>query len=310
MFRIETPGLQSTLQGAPRVGHRHFGIPYAGPADPLSMALANRLVDNALDATCLEIAYGGFEAAIEAAVTIAVTGAGDDVLISGQRAPMHESLELQAGDQLVIPPMRHGVRTYLAVASGFQAWSHFGSCSTYLPGKFGGHEGRALIAGDRLAPHADALVVPKQITPETLRPHLGDTYALRATVSAETDLLLPEALDMLFQASFTVGRQATRMGLSLDGPMIIPHSDGMMESAPVFPGTIQAPPSGHPIILLCDAQTTGGYPRVASIARCDQHLLGQARPGDQIQLLRRSFEQALHEDRDKRALFAAWFARD
>ncbi len=308
MFRIKQPGLQTTLQGARRKGFRHFGIPYSGPADPLSVALANRLVGNELDATSLEITYGGFEAVIDRSCSIAITGAGDTVSISGQSAPMHETLHLKSGDEILIPPPQHGARTYLAIASGVQSQSQFGSSSTYLPGRFGGHQGRVLQAGDDLAPNVPSKPTQTLATPAALRPFLSDKYALRATHSAETNLLSPDVLEALFQSTFTVGRQATRMGLSLDGHSIIPRSDGMMDSAPVFPGTIQAPPSGQPIILLCDAQTTGGYPRIANIARCDQHLLGQARPGNHIQLLRRDFDQALRDDQDKRALFASWLA--
>ena len=306
MLLIKDSGLQSTLQGAPRLGWRHFGIPYAGAADPLSMALANHLVGNTLDATALEITFGGVSAQVEEDCTVAVTGAGDRIEISGREAPLHETLALKAGDAITVPPIRNGARAYLAIASGFQAQSQFGSTSTYLPGQFGGCEGRALIAGDRLMPNQSTTEHLNRVTPMALRPHIGDSYALRATVSAETDLLSDEAVECLFGSAFQIGRQATRMGLSLIGRDITPRSDGMMESAPVFPGTIQAPPSGQPFVLLCDAQTTGGYPRIASIARCDQHLLGQLRPGNQVQLLRRDFDQALDDDRAKRALFAEW----
>ena len=100
------------------------------------------------------------------------------------------------------------------------------------------------------------------------------------------------------------------MGLSLEGHPLSVASDGTMKSAPVFPGTIQCPPSGTPIVLLCDAQTTGGYPRIASIARCDRHLLGQIRPGDQVRLLKRAAEAALTEFAEKKAMLDGWLLGD
>ncbi|MEL7054683.1 MAG: allophanate hydrolase subunit 2 family protein, partial [Pseudomonadota bacterium] len=110
MFQIIEAGLQTTLQGGPRVGYRHLGIPYAGPADALSMALANRLVENSPDATCLEITYGGFEAETDTACAIAITGAGGEVLLSDAPAPMHETLHVPAGARLKLKPARYGAR--------------------------------------------------------------------------------------------------------------------------------------------------------------------------------------------------------
>lgn len=80
----------------------------------------------------------------------------------------------------------------------------------------------------------------------------------------------------------------------------------MMKSAPVFPGTVQGPPSGQPIILLSDAQTTGGYPRIAHIIRADRHLLGQLRPGDLVRLEKTSPDDAVELYQKQAALFADW----
>lgn len=306
MLRVIKPGLQSTLQAAPRTGYRHFAIPYAGPADPLSLALANRLVGNPLDATGLEITFGGVEAEAELACSIAVTGAQGALRINGQAAPHHETLQLKPGDRIALAPPETGARTYLAIASGFEARTHFGSTSTYLPAGFGGLEGRALRTSDTLRAVGGPLFAEALQTPGDLRAVLTRAFALRACESSESHLLDESAQTALFETDFTVGRQATRMGLSLEGAEIIPRSDGRMASAPVFPGTVQCPPSGVPIVLLCDAQTTGGYPRIASIARCDRHLLGQIRPGDRVRLIRRSAEAALQDFKDKQALLDHW----
>ncbi|MEL7032139.1 MAG: biotin-dependent carboxyltransferase family protein [Pseudomonadota bacterium] len=310
MLRIVKPGLQTTLQGASRKGYRHLGIPFSGPADALSMALANRLVDNAIDATCLEITYGGFEAEFERDCTIAVTGAGEQVLISADAAPLHQTVQIKAGDRVKIERPHSGTRSYLAIRSGFQARVQFGSTSTYMPAHLGGIEGRALQLDDVLRAISDPEFELEKQTPESLRPFFDGRFALRATRSAETELLSGAACNSLFNSTFTVGRQATRMGIALEGHDLAPESDGMMESAPVFPGTIQCPPSGQPIVLLCDAQTTGGYPRIAHIARCDRHLLGQARPGDQIRLLHRTPVQAVEDYERKRALLDHWLLAD
>lgn len=306
MLVVATPGLQSTLQAAPRTGYRHFGVPYSGPADTLSHALANRLVGNSATMTALEITFGGFEADVAADCAVAVTGAIDRILISGQSAPAHMTLHLKAGDRIEITPVTRGYRTYLAVSTGFQAEEAFGSTSTYLPAQLGGLNGRALKAGDRLKSVGSPVWTETLETPKSHRPVFSNALALRACASAETDLLDEADRKCLFEETFFAGRQATRMGVTLTGRTLSPNSDGKMKSAPVFPGTIQCPPSGTPVVLLCDAQTTGGYPRIAHIARCDQHLLGQIRPGDQIRLLERSPDDALRDYAEKRKLLDAW----
>ncbi|MEC7291533.1 MAG: biotin-dependent carboxyltransferase family protein [Pseudomonadota bacterium] len=308
MLRVIKPGLQSTLQGAPRLGFRYLGVPHAGPADPLSMALANRLVGNARDETCLEITYGGFEGQVDAACTIALTGACGAISVSGRTAGAHTSLHLREGDTIAIAPPEMGARAYLAIHSGFHAETAFASASTYLPAGFGGFKGRALRSGDVLRSNAGAQTRLTLSTPEHLRPVFSRAFAVRACPSAEAHLLSDADLDCLFCEGFTAGRQATRMGIALTGSSVSTRSDGQMKSAPVFPGTVQCPPSGTPVVLLCDAQTTGGYPRIANIARCDRHLLGQIRPGDQLQLLKRTPEAARKEYAEKQELVNAWLA--
>ncbi|MEL6567552.1 MAG: biotin-dependent carboxyltransferase family protein [Pseudomonadota bacterium] len=306
MLEVISAGVQASLQGAPRRGSRHLGIPEAGPADPVSMALANRLVGNDLLATCVEISFGGFKARIEVPCTVAVTGASGDIHVSGVAVPLHRTLPLTVGDMLSVNAPRLGARSYLAIASGFAADMAFGSTSTYLPAGFGGHQGRALRAGDTLVAQGPAKLDGVLETPEAFRPVFTQSYTLRACASGETSVLDATSRKALFSEQFVAGRQGTRMGIALTGPSMNLDSDGLMESAPVFPGTIQCPASGTPIILLCDAQTTGGYPRIAQIARCDRHLLGQVRPGDAIRLLERTPEHAAHALAKKRAFLADW----
>ena len=152
MLSVIRPGLQTTLQGAPRTGYRHMGVPYAGPADELSMALANRLVGNHAYETSLEITFGGFEAEVTANCTLAVAGASDGVELNGTPAPLHESLPVQAGTTVSVAPPSHGMRAYLAIHSGFAAEPLLGSTSTYLPAACGGLGGRARVTGDELHP--------------------------------------------------------------------------------------------------------------------------------------------------------------
>ena len=306
MLEILRPGIQTTLQAGLRTGYRHMGVPWAGPADAWSMAVANRLAGNAPDMAALEITLGGVAARFEKDTVFAMTGVPARADLNGNTAPFHETLTAPAGAELVIAVPDAGMRIYLAVAGGFTADEFLGSQSTYLPAGFGGHDGRALQAGDRLPYGPETGEVQQLRTPEHLRPVISHAYALRACPSAETHLLDAASEMALFGTEFTIGRQATRMGVSLEGCKLDLASDGKMKSAAVFPGIIQCPENGTPIILLADAQTTGGYPRIASVARCDRHMLGQLRPGDRVRLLKRTHGQALADLKAKQAFMRAW----
>ncbi|MDX1500466.1 MAG: biotin-dependent carboxyltransferase family protein [Woeseiaceae bacterium] len=291
-IRVVKSGVQTTVQARPRSGLRHLGVPASGPADPLSFALANRLAGNALDAAGLEITLWGAAFAFDTDALIGIAGAPCEVRRDGRRVDTHATILARAGQQLDIGPATAGARTYLAVAGGIAADTVLGSAATYLPAELGGYSGRALRGGDRLQ-ICDPPGRPAPVTtPEEFRPPTGRAIALRACESAESGLLDDEARHRLFDCNFTVGARADRMGLQLDGARFETTVAGRLETAPVFPGTLQCPGDGRPFLLGIDAQTTGGYPRIAQVARVDRHLIGQLRPGGHVRFLRRSPEAA------------------
>ncbi len=305
-LRIHAAGLEATLQGAPRTGLRHRGVPFAGPADPVSLALANRTVGNLPDAVGIEITLGGFEAEAEAELVVALAGAPAPAHVSGQVRAPYQPIRLSPGDMLTLAPPARGMRTYLAVAGGFVADRILGSPSTYLPAALGGLAGRALARGDRIA-LANGPVATPVIPPETVRPPFPGSWALRAIRGPDTGGPPSAGHDGLFAQAFTVSSQSNRMGIRLTAAPRLPVTgDGRMASAPVFPGTLQVPEDGHPILLGVDAQTTGGYARMAQVAACDRHLIGQLRPGDRVRFLHRTAEAAEADGRAKRTLLAPW----
>jgi biotin-dependent carboxylase-like uncharacterized protein len=298
------PGLQSTIQSRPRVGLRHQGVPAGGAADPLSLALANRLLGNAWDAPALEATLLGPTLRFECECAFAVTGAVAVVTLNGDEIPAHESRIARAGDELTIGAAEIGARIYLAVTGGFAADAVLGSSSTNLQAGFGGLQGRALLAGDVL--RCDSVIAESAGTPDEFRLPMSSTWALRTCIASETDLLDGRSLDHLFNSKWTVARRADRMGVRLDGPRLAVSSDGRMPSAGVIPGTIQCPEDGSPYVLSVDAGTVGGYPRIAQVARVDRHVLGQLRPGDHVRLLRREPDDAVAELRAKLAYWREW----
>ncbi len=143
-------------------------------------------------------------------------------------------------------------------------------------------------------------------TPKEFRPQATSGWALRACDGAEIGLLDKETRFNLFDTNFSIGRRADRMALRLEGARFETRSQGRMPSAPVFPGTIQCPEDGLPFLLAADAQTTGGYPRIAQVARVDRHLIGQLRPGDHVRLLWREAATAIEELQAKLDYWRAW----
>ena len=298
------PGVQSTIQSRPRVGMRHLGVPSGGAADPLSLALANRLVGNDWDTPAIEATLVGPIVRFDAPASFAIAGGRVAPLLNRVPVSDHETLRAKAGDELVIGPVESGARVYLAVSGGFAADHVLGSGSTNLQAGFGGLQGRALRAGDSLP--VDGHEVPPLATPPDFRPTMSGAWALRTCVAAETPLLDKASSAALFATNWTIDQRADRMGLRLDGPRLSVSSDGRMPSAGVVPGTIQCPEDGAPYILSVDAGTVGGYPRVAQIARVDRHALGQLRPGDHVRLLYREHDDAVAEFRGMLDYWRAW----
>ena len=300
------PGLQTTLQSRPRIGLRHFGVPASGAADPLSLALANRLVANSWDAAALEVTLLGPTLRMNTDCAFAVTGASFDVTLNKDAIPLHETVFAAAGDVLSVGGSAKGARCYIAFSGGLGATEVLGSSSTYLAGELGGLQGRALRQGDEL--RLSPVHVPGLCTPAEFRMPMLTSWALRACESFETGRLTGESRDRLFETNWTVGRRADRMGLKLDGARLDISSDGRMPSAAVFPGTVQCPENGAPFVLSVDAGTIGGYPRVAQVVRADRHLLGQLKSGDHVRLLHRDTEDATRELCDKHEYWRGWIA--
>ena len=301
---VVKPGVQSTIQSRPRTGMHHLGVPSGGAADPLSLALANRLVGNDWDAPAIEATLVGPVVRFEKPTAFAIVGGQVSPLLNGVAVRDHEVNAAKAGDDLAVGPIANGARVYLAVPGGFQAEQVLGSGSTNLQAGFGGFRGRALQAGDRLAVRGGD-VAPLS-TPVEFRPTMPHAWGLRTCIAAETSLVDANGLAALFETNWRVARRADRMGLKLEGSRLSVASDGRMPSAGVVPGTIQCPEDGAPYLLSVDAGTVGGYPRVAQVARADRHALGQLKAGDHVRLLRREHDAAVTELRAKLDYWGQW----
>lgn len=291
MIEVLNGGTRATVQDAGRPGYRHLGIPGSGAADKFCFALANWMVGNRWDAPAIECALGGLHLRFAEATTIALAGAEMWAQINGMNVKNFSALSVEKGDILTLSFARDGCRAYVAIAGGIKVPEFMGSSSTYLPAKFGGHEGRALRAGDHLVLSHRPREAPRKI-PNGYAPQLSRHIVLRARPAPEWELMSAASQRHLFVSPFIATPETDRMGSRLRGDKIASGSVRSMTSSPLLPGTLQIPPDGQPILMLADGHCTGGYPRALQVIRADLWLLGQIAPGSQVSFRRCFTENA------------------
>lgn len=278
---VVKPGALTTVQDPGRTGFRHLGVGQGGALDAFSARVANLLVGNGDDAALLEITLAGPTLHFECGARIALAGASVEAHIGDLALPGWRPIEVPSESTLRIGRCLDGARAFLAIAGGFDVPRAMGSRATDVRGGFGGCEGRALRAGDRLAFAAHAVeavsVASWWIDP---RPDLDLSVPALARLMAGHDALA--APHALFDSPWRVAAASDRQGLRIDGPPLQAAETRERVSAPVAPGTVQLPPDGLPIVLLGEAQTVGGYPVIGHVATADLPRLAQCRPGDTV----------------------------
>lgn len=292
---VVTPGMLTTVQDLGRFGYQDLGVPVCGAIDAISLRLANALVGNPEDTGALEIRFVGPTLRVAAeSLRVALTGTATPIEILGGRTVRVEagrSVTVKKGDVLRIGTVADTSCCYLAVGGGFALPAPFGSQSTYDKGGFGGLDGRTLREGDRL---------PLARNKATAHPEvgLGEPVQLdapgpiRVVLGPQEDHFTEAGIRTLLESEFTLSPQSDRMGLRLDGPAI-EHSRGFnILSDGIAAGSIQVPGTGKPIILLADRQTTGGYPKIATVVSADLARLGRLRPGRKLRFAAVSVAEA------------------
>ena len=290
LVRAAGPG--TTIQDLGRVGWQRFGVTTAGAMDRLALQVANRLVGNPPGEAAIEFLLQGGEFVVETdSLRLAVTGADAALAIDGEPAAGWCSHRLRQGQVIRIGAARGGVYAYLAVAGGFDLPPVLGSRSTHVRSGIGGYGGRALRAGDRLPLLAStAPGGQERCLPEGERPHYRRT--VRAVLGPQDDYFTGAGIDTLFGAEYEVTMQSDRMGIRLAGPGI-EHAKGFnIISDGITAGCIQVPGAGAPIILMADRQSTGGYPKIATVISADLPAVAQCPPGARLRFAPVGIEEA------------------
>jgi len=287
----------ATVQDLGRRGYRILGVPISGALDRLSAAYANALVGNPSSYAVVEV-FGSVKLRPTVDAVVAVTGGYPRVFVGDVEVAPWAPFYCRAGSEVSVVPTGRGYAHYVAISGGVLCEEVLGSVSTYVRGGFG-CLGRALRPGDELglrAVGADEVwdrvrrvKPPGEVVARSADP--GDPAVLRATEGIHAYLL--GDLSTLLTSEYTVTPESDRMGYRLDGPpLATAFKLGRLPSTPTDRGYVQVPPDGRPIVLMADAQTTGGYAVALHVVQPDTDILAQLRPGRRVRFKLVSLEEA------------------
>jgi antagonist of KipI len=274
-------GMLTSVQDLGRWGQQHLGVPVAGPMDWYSHRLANAIIGNAPEAAALEITLMGPELVTDSDSVCAVAGAEFELMAGERRVRTGEPFVLRSGEHLRFGNRLAGTRATLAVSGGFTLTPVLGSRSTSLISGLGPFGGRALRVGDVLPTGASTVVIRRHPGRAMAIPHGG--ARLRVMMGPHESRFSDTARQTFSKARYVVTPESNRMGYRLDGPRLDYAAPLSMLSDATPAGSLQVPPSGWPILLMADRQTTGGYPKIATVITADLPLAGQLAPGDWIE---------------------------
>jgi biotin-dependent carboxylase-like uncharacterized protein len=291
-LHVLAPGLHSLVVDFGRPHHRSLGVPLGGAADRGALALGNALVGNAPNSPALEITLAGPTLRAEAEVGCVLYGAPFDFTSDRQRGAMGKTFTLEPGEILHIGGCKKGMRAYLCVPGGFDAPTILESRSAFEP-----------LAADGVLRCRPSRLAARFIREETATPDAGAPFRVvpgtQASWFAESEF---------YSQSYVVTPASNRMGLRLEGrPLTVPDRELVSEA--VCPGTVQVTRDGQCIVLGVDAQTIGGYPKIAQVISADLDRLGQLRPGDAVTFVQAPLAEAEQLYRQRVAECAQWLRR-
>ncbi len=296
-------GFQTTVQDYPgMIGYWFVGVPPCGPMDSYSFRIGNSILGNTEDAPGLEMTLRGGSYRFRTTVSFCITGADMHATLDGAEIEMYQVVHASAMSVLKFKDCKVGMRTYLLVAGGFDIPKIMGSSSTFIDGKFGGHNGRALRTGDTLNVTDRCVIDSIESMPEKFRPRLTNNWKIGVIPGPQPtpEYLKAEYLKTLETAEYEVNFNSARTGIRLNGP--VPqwvrkdggeaglHPSNIHDNAYAI-GTLDL--TGDQSILLGpDGPSLGGFVCSVTTAKGELWKLGQLHPGDKVHFQLIDLEQA------------------
>jgi len=273
MIKVLQAGMMSSFQDLGRFGYRHLGVPVSGVMDQQAMLLANALVGNNETETVIEFALMPPKLRFEVDTTIAITGASFQPMINDNLVKSNKLLSIVAGEVLSFKASSNGVYAYLGVSGGFKLEKVLGSCS-YYPNIANDLQLKNGMIIKLRRPHSHFLNA-------RIRPQSSEySIVLEVYKGPEFNLLSDKQQSLLVNTEFTISKIFNRMGIQLKEKIV--NDLASLLTSGVLPGTIQLTPSGKLIILMRDAQTTGGYPRILQLKEESMNSISQKKFNDSI----------------------------
>ncbi len=279
-FSVRQPGLLTLIQDRGRFGAFNLGLTNGGPLDTLAFDWANRLLGNDINASALEISFGGLSLEAGVDTGIVITGAEIACKINGESINQWQTQSVREGDIIELGYTTNGTRAYLSVAGGFDIAPSFGSTATVVRENIGGLNGGKLQVDDHL-PCASASISQHYCLTGEQQPQYGKTATLRVVAGYQQDAFDPIQQWRFFNSEYRVSDRCDRMGFRLEGEAIKSDVIGMLSEG-ICHGAVQIPADGQPIVLMNDRQTIGGYPKIGSVITLDTAKLAQLSPGAMI----------------------------
>ncbi len=281
MLQVECirPGLFTSFQDQGRPNYQHLGVPLGGFLDRHAGVVANKIVGNTPNSPLLEITLVGPQLHFNESCQIAITGANMSPMINDQIIPNNQAIVVSKDSILKFGSTRSGCRAYLAISGEWQIERTLGSCSPLTTSKTSHtavlKKGQVFkIVTSRFTSIEADLSLPPVSYPKQLD--------LEVHIGPEFKVFSRQQIARCFSGTFQLTNDCSRMGLRLSGPKLVLEQPLEMISSAVFPGTIQVSHEGQLILLLADAQTTGGYPRFLQVPERALDQLAQLKPGDHI----------------------------
>lgn len=302
MIEILTSHALNTIQDLGRIGARRFGVSTSGAMDPVAVEAGNALLGNDSTAACIEVQTFPFRLRFGADIAFALTGVDCNAVLGGRPVPPWWCMRAKAGDVLALAPPRCGARAYLTFEGGIDLPPVLGSRSTHIRAGFGGLDGRPLREGD-IVPTSPARceairrfdfgAEPPEVAITGVNASEDGVLRVRVLRAGEYDLFSDDMQKTFWSTTWKISLQSDRGGYRLAGAELKLPAPVEMRSHGVVAGVVQVPPAGAPIIQMSDANTAGGYPKIAAVIQADLWRLGQARPGSMIAFSEVDYREAV-----------------
>lgn len=297
---VKRAGPAMSLQDLGRPGYRAEGLTIGGAADRQALYEGAALLGQPVDCAAIEMVGAGGSFVADTDLRIALTGARMSASIDGAPVPWNASHLLPAGEELSIGGATEGSYGYLHVGGGIATPAQMGSRSGHLSAGLG----QALGDGDTLPIGPDEGGPSASVLPRDDRFSGG---VVRVVPSMQTEAFTAETCDRFTATEFRRDARANRMGVQMDheGEGFFAEGQLSIVSEVIVPGDIQITGDGAPFVLMCECQTTGGYPRIGTVLPCDLPRVAQAQTGAPIRFEFVTLEEAIELQAAHRAALKA-----